>query len=110
MSERLELVQRMYAAFSAGDRDTIERALSDELTFSSPVDPQLDRAGYFERCWPHAGGGQRFELVREVETRDEVIVTYEVTWGDGARGRNTEVLTFDGDRIRRVEVYFGWSL
>jgi hypothetical protein len=29
---------------------------------------------------------------------------------DGTRFRNTEVLTFDGDRISKVEVYFGWEL
>jgi hypothetical protein len=28
----------------------------------------------------------------------------------GRRGRNTEVLTFDGDQVRGVEVYFGWNL
>ena len=27
----------------------------------------------------------------------------------GARGRNTEVLTFAGVKISRAEVYFGWS-
>jgi hypothetical protein len=40
----------------------------------------------------------------------EAIVTYEMTARDGTRGRNTEVLTFAGDRIRRAEVYFGWDL
>ena len=30
---------------------------------------------------------------------------------DGRRFRNTEILGFDeADRIRRVEVYFGWDL
>jgi hypothetical protein len=39
-----------------------------------------------------------------------VIVTYEATRADGSRFRNTEALTFDGERICRVEVYFGWDL
>jgi hypothetical protein len=39
-----------------------------------------------------------------------VIVTYKSTKTDGSRFCNTEVLTFDGDRISRVEVYFGWDL
>jgi len=29
---------------------------------------------------------------------------------DGKRFRNTEILTFEGDKIRRTEVYFGWDL
>jgi hypothetical protein len=45
-----------------------------------------------------------------VENGDEVIVTYEADTSGGKRGRNTEVLTFDGDKVRRVEVYFGWEL
>jgi SnoaL-like domain len=107
--DRLARVRDVYGAFAAGDRERIEQAFSDDLTFSSPVDVGLDRAGYFERCWPGAGGGQEFDFVRMVESDDEVIVTYEMTSADGTRGRNTEVLTFDGDRIRAVEVYFGWT-
>jgi hypothetical protein len=37
-------------------------------------------------------------------------VTYESTRADCTRFRNTEVLTFAGEQIRRVEVYFGWEL
>jgi len=109
-ADRLQLAREVYRAFAAGDRAAIERALADDLTFSSPVDVGLDRAGYFERCWPGAGRGQTFEFVRLLESGDEVIVTYEMTSPEGARGRNTEILTFDGERIRAVEVYFGWSL
>ena len=44
------------------------------------------------------------------EAGDEVVVTYESTKTDGDRFRNTEVLTFEGHKIRRAEVYFGWDL
>ena len=37
-------------------------------------------------------------------------MTYESTRTDGSRFRNTEVLAFDGDKIRKAEVYFGWDL
>jgi hypothetical protein len=37
-------------------------------------------------------------------------VTYVQTRPDGTRFRNSEVLTFAGDRVREVEVYFGWDL
>jgi 3-hydroxymyristoyl/3-hydroxydecanoyl-(acyl carrier protein) dehydratase len=53
---------------------------------------------------------QQLEFVRLVESGDEVIVTYELTRRDRGRGRNTEILTFDGDRITRAEVYFGWDI
>ena len=39
-----------------------------------------------------------------------MVVTYEAARPDGSRLRNTEVLTFRGDRIVRAEVYWGWDL
>jgi ketosteroid isomerase-like protein len=109
-TDRAALARRMYEAFAAGDRVAVEAILSDDFRFSSPPDPDLDLSGYFERCWPGSGRGQTFEFVRLVEHGDEVIVTYELTRADGHRGRNTEVLTFRGDRLCRAEVYFGWEL
>lgn len=107
---RVERARELYGAFAAGEREQVERILTEDFRFSSPVDPDLDRAGYFERCWPGAGRGQRFEFVRTLEVGDEVFVTYEMAMGDRGRGRNTEVLTFRGDQICRAEVYFGWNL
>ncbi len=108
-SRRAQIARDLYRAFAAGDRDGAERCLADGFTFSSPVDPVLDRAGYFTRCWPGAGHGKPYEIVRLIEAGDEVIVTYELGEGDGPRGRNTEVLTFSGDQVVRAEVYFGWE-
>ena len=100
----------MYGAFAAGDRAFVERAFTEDLVFSSPLDVGLDRDGYFERCWPGAGGGQTFEFLRLVDLGDQVLVTYVMTHPDGRRGRNTEILTFRGEQICEVEVYFGWDI
>ena len=107
---RTQIVRDVYGAVTSGNRSRIERAFADEFTFSSPLDVGLDRAGYFDRCRPGAGHGQQFDFVRIVESGDEVIVTYEMTEAGGRRGRNTEVFTFNRDRIRAVEVYFGWTV
>lgn len=109
-TDRKELARAMYGAYEAGDRGVVEALLTDDFTFHAPPDPQLDRAAYFERCWPNAGLINSFEFVRMIEHGDEVIVTYESTKEDGSRFRNTEILTFAGDRLREVEVYFGWDL
>jgi len=110
-SPRALLARDAYAAFAAGDRAFYEDRLAAGLVFSAPPDPHLDRAGYFERCWPGAGRGEAFEIVRLIESGDEIVVTYETATSGGTRGRNTEVLTFDAeDRITRIEVYFGWEL
>jgi ketosteroid isomerase-like protein len=109
-ADRLEIARATYGAYESGDRVPLEQSLTDDFTFYSPADVGIDRARYFERCWPNAGRIESFDFKRLVEIGDEVVVTYEATRTDGSRFRNTEVLTFDGDRICRAEVYFGWDV
>jgi ketosteroid isomerase-like protein len=109
-ADRVQLARESYLAYATGDRAAIETLIADEFTFYSPYDVGIDRATYFERCWPNAETLSSFSFERLVESGDEVIVTYESTKTDGRRFRNTEVLTFDGDRICKAEVYFGWDL
>ena len=109
-ASRTDIVGALFDAFAAGDRSVPDERLADDLVFSSPPDPALDRDGYFERCWPGAGQLGAFDLVRTIEHGDEVVVTYEATRADGSRFRNTEVLTFRGEQVARIEVYFGWEL
>lgn len=108
--DRLEATRNIYRAYEDCERDVVEALLSDDFTFYAPPDPGIDRDTYFERCWPNAGLIERFEFVRLFEHGEEVIVTYESTKADGKRFRNTEILTFEGEKIIRVEVYFGWNL
>jgi ketosteroid isomerase-like protein len=110
MPNRLQIAKDVYRAYETGDRAVVENLLADDFAFFSPPDPGIDRAAYFERCWPNAGNLERFEFVRLIEHGDEVVVTYEATRSDGSRFRNTEILGFHGDRLHRAEVYFGWDL
>jgi ketosteroid isomerase-like protein len=108
--DHVQLVRAAYGAYESGDRSVIEQLLSDDLVFYSPADIGIDRERYFERCWPNAALIAAFDYKRIIEAGNEVVVTYESTKTDGLRFRNTEVFTFDGDKISQVEVYFGWDL
>jgi ketosteroid isomerase-like protein len=108
--DRLDAVRACFAAYETRDRRALDELLADDLTFSSPADVGLDREQYFERCWPNAQAIDAYAFERLLEAGNEVVVTYEATRADGTRFRNTEVFTFAGDRIARVEVYFGWDL
>jgi ketosteroid isomerase-like protein len=109
-NHRLQIVRDCYGAYESGDRQIVEKHLSHDFTFYSPADIGIDSGRYFERCWPNAELIQEFEFKRLIEAGDEVIVTYESTKTDGTRFRNTEVLTFDDNRICKAEVYFGWDI
>jgi ketosteroid isomerase-like protein len=108
--DRAQLVRDCFGAYESGDRQVVEDLLTDDYTFYSPPDPGIDRATYFERCWPNSSWTKAFEFKRLVELGDEVVVTYEAETTDGRRFRNTEVFTFEGDKISKTEVYFGWDL
>jgi ketosteroid isomerase-like protein len=108
--DRLKRARDSYGAYESGDRSVIEDLLTDDFTFYSPADVGIDRTTYFERCWPNSELIEAFEFKRLIEVGDEVVVTYESTKTDGGRFRNTEVLTFEGNKIRKAEVYFGWNL
>lgn len=79
----------------------------EDFTFTSPYDDHIDRASYFERCWPNS------ELVRELrikklfEKDGEVLIRYELETHGREKFRNVEFLRTDGSLIREVEVYFG---
>src|ERR1700742_2487804 len=108
---RLQVARECYEAYVSGDRAVVERHLADDLVFSSPADVGIDRARYFDRCWPNAETIAAFAFLRLVEVGDdEVLVTYEATKADGRRFRNTEILGFDASRVARIEVYFGWDV
>ena len=110
MPDRLQLARAVYGAYESGDRSVVEDLLSEDFVFFSPPDPGIDRTTYFERCWPNSELIESFEFKRLVENGDEVFVTYESTKTDGNRFRNTEILTFAGDKLCKAEVYFGWNL
>src|SRR5215204_5118233 len=107
---RIDTVKASYAAFVTADRNLIESLLADDLVFSAPPDVGIDRATYFERCWPNAGTTERFDYVRLLEAGEEVLVTYEATRRDRTRFRNTEIHAVEGDQMVRTEVYFGWDV
>ena len=110
MNQKIELTKDFYRAYATGDRKFVESNITDDFSFSAPPDPHLDRAGYFERCWPGAGKNQSFEFKRLLSVDNEVIVTYESKQADGAIGTNTEILTFKDNKVCKVEVYFGWTI
>jgi ketosteroid isomerase-like protein len=107
---RIDVVRAAYEAYERNDPQAMAELITDDYRFYAPPDPGIDRERYFERCWPNAELIKSFEFVRLAEVGDEVLVTYENTKMDGGRFRNTEIHTFEGGKICRTEVYFGWDV
>ena len=102
-----DLIRAAYFAYEVKDRSLIEPLLSEDFTFSSPLDDNIGRQAYFERCWPNSENHRAFRIERCFSEGNEAFVTYTCERTDGAKFRNTEFFKTDGFRIRHVEVYFG---
>jgi ketosteroid isomerase-like protein len=102
-----DLIHRYFDAFLAGDRETVDELLGDDFRFSSPDDPRLDKAGFFERCWPNRDHMHDFRLTTVVEHGEETFIRYEARTDSGERFSNMERLRTDGGRILAAEVYYG---
>lgn len=110
MNDPQSIVRACFDAYARQDRAALEAVIGDPFSFTSPLDNRLDRATYFEHCWPNSGHIAGFDIVEMVSAGEKVFVTYEGSATDGHGFRNTEVHTVRGDKIVEVEVYFGWSL
>ncbi len=102
-----EIIRACYGAYMSRDRKVVEDILSDDFTFTSPYDDAIDKATYFELCWPNSELFESFDIERIFEKGSEAFVLYKIVTKDGKSFRNTEFLSFDGDQISRVNVYFG---
>lgn len=105
-----DVVRALYAAFTAQDQQAVERLLTADFRFTSPLDNALDRRTWFEVCWPNSAAIDTIDLQHVLVNGDTVAVIYVAQTRDGRRFRNSELLTCRGARICDVEVYFGWSL
>jgi ketosteroid isomerase-like protein len=102
-----EIIRAIFAAYLSNDRKVVEDALTDDFRFTSPYDDEIDKATYFERCWRNSDWIERHELERIFVEGDAAYVTYTCSAKGGKRFRNTEFFTFNGDKVRRIDVYFG---
>lgn len=104
------VARRSYQAYVDKDRAALELLISDDFHFTSPLDNRIDRATYFQRCWPNSQTIIGFTFIHLVTDRDRVFVTYEGQNASGKRFRNMEIRTIRDGKIVDAEVYFGWSI
>ena len=101
------VVRAYFGAYETENREVVESLLADNFTFTSPNDDNIDRATYFERCWPQGDAAREQTIEKIVVEGDKAYVTYSCVTGNGKSFRNTEFFTFTGERIASVDVYFG---
>jgi ketosteroid isomerase-like protein len=106
---KAEILRALFAAYLSNDRKAVEDSFADDFRFTSPYDDRIDKATYFDRCWRNSDWIERHEVERILVQGDEAFVTYKCVARGGKSFRNTEFFAFAGDKINRIDVYFGAS-
>jgi ketosteroid isomerase-like protein len=106
-TDRAATIRAIFVAYMTNDRKAVEESLADDFRFTSPYDDGIDKATYFERRWKNSDWIERHELEKIFVEGDEAFVTYKCMARGGKSFRNTEFFAFAGDKIRRIDVYFG---
>jgi ketosteroid isomerase-like protein len=109
LTNKADIIRGIFAAYLANDRQRVEEALTLDFRFTTPYDDNIDKATYFERCWKNSDWIAQHQIERMMVEGDEAFVTYRCVAKDGKSFRNTELFFFEGDKVTRIEVYFGAS-
>lgn len=108
VEETPNLIRRYFSAYEAHDRETVERLMSPDFSFSSSLKNRLDREAYFRECWP-ISANVRIHIQRIIEKGREAFVSYECERPDGSRFQNTAFFILREDSIRHIHIYGGSS-
>ncbi|MEV5279536.1 nuclear transport factor 2 family protein [Streptomyces sp. NPDC051994] len=104
----VRIVEAAFRYFRSQDREAALPLYADDFTFTSPQDDHIDRAAFFERCFPTADRFREQRLLHVTPgDRELVFVHYEYELATGDRYRNVETITVRDGRIQEVEVFFG---
>jgi ketosteroid isomerase-like protein len=102
------IVETAFRHYRSQDRAAAFPLYADDFTFTSPQDDHIDKAAFFERCFPTADRFREQRLLHVVPADgDLVLVHYEYELTTGGRYRNVEAITVRDGLIRDVRVFFG---
>ncbi|MFF3397597.1 nuclear transport factor 2 family protein [Streptomyces sp. NPDC002659] len=104
----VDVVRACVESYLAQDRAAADRLIAEDFVFTSPQDDRIDRAAFFERCFPTADRLRYQEIIEAVPASgDGVFIAYEYELKSGERYRNVELSTVRDGRLTETQVFFG---
>jgi ketosteroid isomerase-like protein len=102
------IVRKYYKGWEIKDWPAFDRLLTDDFTFTSPIDAHISKSAFKRGCWdtqiPFIG---RFDLEHVAGTGNDAFVMYVCHTTNGRTFRNVEYLRLKGEQVAAVECYFG---
>ncbi|GGV73733.1 nuclear transport factor 2 family protein [Streptomyces griseoloalbus] len=106
-----DVVEAAFQHYRSQDREAALDLYADDFSFTSPRDDHLDKAAFFERCFPTADRMTEQRLLHVTPADEElVLVLYEYELTTGGRYRNMEAIRVRDGLIREVQVFFGGAV
>lgn len=105
-----KLVRNYFKAYETKERHLLESLLSEDFTFTSPVDEGIDRNTYLARCWPSSKDIECYHINYLTTDGNEAMIRYQCVLKSGASFHNAEYFYFEKDKIKDIVVYFGTNL
>jgi ketosteroid isomerase-like protein len=103
-----ETVRKYYTGWEKKDWPAFDMLLTDDFTFSSPLDARINKSAFKAGCWDtqiaYIG---RFDLEHVVGTGNDAFVMYVCHTSNDKTFRNVEYLRLKGGQVQAVECYFG---
>jgi ketosteroid isomerase-like protein len=107
-SKNAAIVRKYYHGWEIKDWRAFDMLLTDDFTFTSPIDAHISKSAFKTGCWntqtPFIG---RFDLEHIVGTGNDAFVMYVCHTTNGKTFRNVEYLRLKGEKVEAVECYFG---
>jgi ketosteroid isomerase-like protein len=101
-------VRKYYAGWEKKDWPAFDMLLTDDFTFSSPLDAHISKSAFKKGCWDtQIAFIGRFDLEKVVGTGNDAFVMYLCHTTNGKTFRNVEYLRLKGEKVEAVECYFG---
>lgn len=104
-----ELIRKYYSLWRPQNEwHSIDVLMTDDFTFTSPVDDHISKAAFKKGCWDTQHGliaGQNLEEVFVLG--DQAFVRYTCQTTNGKSFRNVEYHQLKDHKIAAIECYFG---
>lgn len=102
-----DVIRMFIAAYERRDRVTAEVLLTEDFTFTSPLESCIGRTAYFDRLWMPDSHARSVRIERLFDEGSEAFMTYERERTDGSKFRNTAFFILRDSRISHIHVYLG---
>ena len=103
-----QIIRNYYAAWEKRDWHALDSLLTDDFTFTSPLNDHDSKSVYKTRCWaPNVSLIERFDLQQIAGNGNDGFVMYVAYIKGGKKIENVEHLRIGDGKVESVRCYFG---